>query len=435
MPKFFKLSLFGLLVLFAAIAGRFWFAPATDFVTLDPGPFRAAYLIEDDAADFDFLQVIVQAGEVDHDGPEGLAHYVEHLAWLNQLVVKDASSSRHSNAWTSRLATGYFVSGPSEDLAKNLRRLVSTSKPYPLSPAFIAQERGIVMREYAQRVGENVLYPIHREIESVLFEGSPMGRAVIGTPESIAGYTNDIAAALHEETHQLSNMVLVAHGKMKASALRREIAKLERAEPRPVTPIPSIPTAPLRDERDINAPKLSAERLFYEKIVALPDGPISPKTSAALWVLDDIIDSTLPGGIATPLRFDNFIAASFDVDLFEQAPDHLRLSFSARPDVGVDLMELQTAFEATLAEIFETGIPVETFDKIKERLLEDIEDTDDKPAYNRSGLIHHVALRRAPRGHSSDLKVVTELEYEDVSALLETLSSEGRVVIRRARLP
>jgi len=230
-------------------------------------------------------------------------------------------------------------------------------------------------------------------------------------------------------------MVLIAHGKMKAGDLSREIEKLGVSDPYPLTPIPSIPTATLRDEGEFNGSKISADKLFYDKVVPLPDGPATPQTTAAIWVLDSILDSTLPGGVATPLRFDNFIAASFDFDLYQQAPDSLRLSFSARPDVDVDLKELQAAFEEVMVGIYENGIPQESFDRVKKQQLDDLEDTKNKPRYTLSNVVQHTALRRTPWGYSSDLKAMNDLSLEDVNVMLKALSSEGRVVIRRVRAP
>lgn len=66
--------------------------------------------------------------------PIGL-HYAEHLAWLNA-VGAERPADRHSNAWTSDTAVGYWLSGAPEDLSDLLETLKGVFAPIDLPPDF-----------------------------------------------------------------------------------------------------------------------------------------------------------------------------------------------------------------------------------------------------------------------------------------------------------
>ena len=72
---------------------------AADLVSTIQHPnFQHIYLITDrDARSFE-ARLIFQNGELDNPYAEGLAHYVEHLAWLNVTQSQNFEALRHFNA-------------------------------------------------------------------------------------------------------------------------------------------------------------------------------------------------------------------------------------------------------------------------------------------------------------------------------------------------
>ncbi|MBL4556671.1 MAG: hypothetical protein JKP98_04170 [Rhodobacteraceae bacterium] len=65
-------------------------------------------------------------------GQEVLAHYTEHLAWLNAMGATVRDADRHSNAWTNAYAVGYWLSGAPDDLPELLRALSGVFDPLDL---------------------------------------------------------------------------------------------------------------------------------------------------------------------------------------------------------------------------------------------------------------------------------------------------------------
>ena len=72
---------------------------AADLVSTIRHPnFQQIYLITDlDARSFK-ARLIFQNGELDNPYAGGLAHYVEHLAWLNVTQSQNFEALRHFNA-------------------------------------------------------------------------------------------------------------------------------------------------------------------------------------------------------------------------------------------------------------------------------------------------------------------------------------------------
>lgn len=121
------------------------------------------------------------------NGP--LAHYTEHLAWIPNIGKTSRPEDADSNAWTSREAIGYWLSGPSDDLTEVLTRLKGVFDPIDLPQAVAETERDVILREYDWRLAGNPDARIAEKMEAFLYEGNVIAASVIGTPDQIASQT------------------------------------------------------------------------------------------------------------------------------------------------------------------------------------------------------------------------------------------------------
>lgn len=400
-----------------------------DYLAMAPGPFRAAYLIRDQDASQDTLEFIIQTGEMDNTGPEGLAHYVEHLAWLPQIGMNDQISSRHTNAWTSNKAIGYFINSDADDLLINLTRLQSVSKPLAMSDLFMTEEKDIVLREYDLRVRENPYHSIYRDINARLYADGPLARSPIGTPEAIKNYTLDAARLFHQTTHSLSNAVLVAMGTMSSRELQKNIDQLGVNQPVALAPLQVPPDEPMREEFQRAVSQINSEELLFAKTVRLSADRPDAHMIVAIDVLEDVLDSALPGGIAGPLRFDSFVAQSYSFDLSRHSNTHIEMRFAARPDSGVPTSMLQEAFERVLQENLAIGLPTESVEKIIDRYLADLKSVRDRPEFTRAILREQVINRRQPLGYADIIDAAQALNVSDIEQLFRNLMGDGRIVV------
>jgi predicted Zn-dependent peptidase len=132
-------------------------------------------------------------------------HYTEHLAWLNAAGDQSGHADHKSNAWTTDLAVGYWLSGEPEDLPDMLRTIGGVFKPITLPRDFSEQEKTILQREYDLRLGDNVNAQANVQMNTFLYQGNAIASSTLGTPTQIAALDYDQARALHDQTHRPEN--------------------------------------------------------------------------------------------------------------------------------------------------------------------------------------------------------------------------------------
>jgi len=359
--------------------------------------YRAVYLVPDPDAAEATVHLIIQAGELDNDGPEGLAHYVEHLAWLDVFQSSGVRADRHANAWTNGNSTVYWESFRPTELAKAVGRMSKVLTRPTLDTSFSLQERDIVQREYDLRVIGDPYDDVSREMQQLIFADTPYARSVIGTPESIAAMTVEGAMALYDRTHRAENAVVVVYGDFSVAQVERAFGggHLDRAPTLP-TAFPSLPEGIFDDEQTVTAP-IATPLLIYQKLIKRPDCNAKDDCDAAINMLDDMLDSALPGGLAGPLRFDNFLARSFDMGLYQVGEDGILFYFAAETDEGVKPVELHAALVDALNSVAQSGMSQETFSKVKDRGLADFDADNDKQRTMRDVLIASASIREEPQ--------------------------------------
>ena len=311
-----------------------------------------------------------------------LAHYTEHLVWLNA-IDGERDADRHSNAWTNSYAVGYWLSGKPEDLLDLLSQLKGLFDPLEIPEGFADEERDIVLHEYELRITDNPMVQAGEAMNTFLYANNSIAASVIGTPEDIMAFTYDQAQALHAETHRPDNAVLVVTGDVTQRELNRAITQADWPEGVPAADVlapPAFDLAPSATQQFEFADSDAAPRLIWRKVVSLPESTQFDLLEAQTVLLADILRANLPGGIAGPLRFDAAIARSFDISIWPIDEDNIEIEFVAAPDSGVTLTELEEAFAATFAEITASGIPQNTYTRVLTRFEDfwpDWEDNDE----------------------------------------------------------
>ncbi|MEL6597503.1 MAG: insulinase family protein [Pseudomonadota bacterium] len=362
----------------------------------------------------------------------GLAHYAEHLAWYNTIGQEDLTADLHSNAWASDRAIGYWLSGPPEELSDILGTLKRLFDPITLDPLFAEQERGIILREYDFRMAGNSGAMTAEKMRAFLYEGTPLGTSVLGTPAQIAAIEYDEARAFHAATHIPERASLVVTGDITPRAVQRALRDLD-------WPLQTSADTEIADQPfELAAPAqttvtypddTAVPRLIWRRVVTLPEPIRFDLLHAQSVLLRDILDTTQPGGLAGPLRFDATFARSFDVQIWPIDEDNVEISFSAAPDRDISLTSLKDAFEQTLNNIAADGIPQETYDRVLGRMDDfwpDWNDDDDTAYWMADYILDQVSAVRTPLPLGDVKTLSDDLSLEAINALLQALVGEGR---------
>ena len=367
--------------------------------------------------------------------PEGLAHYTEHLVWQNVFGGESSDAVLHSNAWTNARTSGYWLSGPREKLPELLRDLSRVFDPLVVAAEFADGERDILVREYEQRLLDNTNGQASIEMNRFLYQGNAIAASAIGTPDSINALTYADAALLQKATHTPGNAFLVIVGDVSEKEVLQaikaaEIPALQTDEVHEPSPV-RFQLAEARSEV-FNVDVAGVEsRIVLRKVVALEQPVDFDTLEVQTRQLREVLISSLPGGLAGPLRFDAFVARSFNINVFPLDEQHLELWFEATPDSGVTLDQLQSAFEATLNDSM-NGIPVSTFERIRKRSESDWPDWDDESETSRwmaRYVIRRTSSLREPLSSQKLQGLQGSLSLDALNRLLKTFQGDGRKAV------
>ena len=338
------------------------------------GPFRSVYLTPRvDQSDVD-AAIIYPYGERHNPYAEGLAHYLEHLVWKN-VREAGADGGRHSNARTSPEATSYFLSRDPTALSNMINRLAASAAPLVVDDAYATQERDIVEREFDIYRLEDPMADTQTEMMSALFQDSVYSRQTLGTKSSIAQFNLESARQLHDKTHHIDTSTLHIRGPVTERDVRRAIAEIETwPEPRAqaLPEAPEIWPASPADVGERRVAGLTSDKVIQVKSYLPPAGFNWAEIFAARNILESMAFSTKSGGLARPLRYDAFIARSFDLGIDSLGQAGMVFWLEAQPDQNVSLRELNAALDTELARLLNAP-DREHFDEIKMRELSDLD--------------------------------------------------------------
>lgn len=418
------------------LGGFYWHTrsqPFPDVLTLDAGPFQRVLFIPDDTENNVFAYLVFPYGEARNPMAQGLLHYVEHLAYTN-LTLGDDKRPVHSNAWTNLHTTGYWTMAPAQSLAANLRSLISVADPLQAADDFAASERDIIVREYEYRVAEQALYPIQRGMTRLLHDDGPLGRSVIGDRDEITSYTLQMAVALHEQSHRLSDATLLIYGNISKASVQAAMSALrnkagQASEP---GPIKYDPIEPMMDRQAMLVDQTLAPTFLVKSLVPVTPCEVAVDCEVARTLARNSLDSALPGGLAGPLRYSEFIARRFSFSMDFAAPDRVSIAFSANPDQGVSLAQLDDAFFAIWSDRLVNGLPEATIEQKRRRLMTDLDAI--LPNDRAKAQFRHVLDRLAANRPLYDLndwyRSMANISPKQVNEFLRSLNTSNRTVVR-----
>jgi predicted Zn-dependent peptidase len=198
------------------------------------------------------LSVGVWVGHGSRDEPEdraGLCHLLEHLIFKGT-AERDARSlsiafdavGGEMNAYTAKERTAYYSRVPAGSDEVGVDLLLEAVTGAALRDDDVAAEREVVLEELAGAEDDPVDWA-DTKLYEVLFAGHPLGREVIGTPETVGAISRDDVLAFVRDGHHGGNVVVTAAGVVDhdrlVEAVERRLGGLPAGSPpvrRPPTP-------------------------------------------------------------------------------------------------------------------------------------------------------------------------------------------------------
>ena len=164
-------------------------------------------------------------------GLAGASHYLEHLLFkgtgrrsaLDIAAQMDAVGGE-LNAFTAKEHTCYYAHVLDADLPLAIDLICDVVTSATITPDDVESERGVILEEIAMR-DDDPSDAVHDLFGEALYGDTPLGRAVLGTVESIESIRRDQIAGYYRRRYRPESMVVAVAGRVN----HRRVVRLVQA--------------------------------------------------------------------------------------------------------------------------------------------------------------------------------------------------------------
>lgn len=357
----------------------------------------------------------------------GVSHLVEHCVFKGtkaRPVATEISAAIEGvggmiNAATDREMTIYFAKVPAPHFGTAVDVIAELACRPLFDPAELEKERAVILEELAA-VEDSPGQVAGLMMDAMLWRGTPLGRDIAGTPESVRRIPHEEAVAYWRAQYSPSNALFSVAGAIDADEACELAARLtadwEFAEPAPYLP------APLADGGGASFREKEAEQAHI--VVGLPGLDVEHPDRFALALLVGILGDGMSSRLFEHVRED--LGLAYDVHAMISA---VRGSGAIEVYLGVDPDNAEAALRAALDVIggLRDGVSEAELERVREyvcgRMLMSMEDTRAVSHWNgRDALL---------RGHVRSVEEVAahyrEAELDDLQRLAGELIREAEL--------
>jgi predicted Zn-dependent peptidase len=178
------------------------------------------------------LGIWIGAGSRNEEaGEHGIAHLLEHMAFKGtkrrtalQIAEEIESVGGDLNASTSIENTGFYarVLGVDVPLALDILTDILTNSTF--DSAELAREQGVILQEIgaANDTPDDLVFDL---FQARAFPDQPVGRPILGTPQSVRSFTADSLRAYLGKHYRAPKMIVSAAGDVDHDAIAREVSQ------------------------------------------------------------------------------------------------------------------------------------------------------------------------------------------------------------------
>ncbi len=250
--------------------------------------------------------VLVKTGSRNESNEKlGISHVLEHMVFKGtekyptplSLATTVDSLGADFNAFTGKEYTGFYIRSASEYIDRSLDVLAEMVLRPKLRQEDLEREKGVIIEEirmYADQPRERV----GEEFENLLFQGSNLGRLIIGSPETVQGVSSSGLREYMEKWYRGGNFLVMVAGKIDLPQVK---AKLEEL----FSPALKGELAPYVDEGKIGSQK----ELFIEKkteqthfVLGVPGLSAADKRLPVEMVLSTILGGNMSSRLFVEVR-------------------------------------------------------------------------------------------------------------------------------------
>lgn len=182
------------------------------------------------------IGIYVNTGTADEgDYPEGIAHFMEHMLFKGsenytrqQLSIEFDKIGGYNNAYTTKMYTCYFC--------KTLKRFdrIATDLLFDMiqRPLFleeeIEREKKVILEEI-KMIEDTPEEWLLDQLESEIYEGQPLGRMILGSPESVNSIDKETLVDFHNKYYNSNRLIVSVAGAMSQELKDQIVEQLTHA--------------------------------------------------------------------------------------------------------------------------------------------------------------------------------------------------------------
>lgn len=165
------------------------------------------------------LGIWVRTGAADeNDSVSGVSHYIEHMMFkgTENRTAKEIASDVDKiggmfNAFTGKEATCYYIKTLSSNIYAGAEILLDMLTGSRFDQEEMDKERKVICEEI-KMVKDSPDDDVYDTISELVASGNPLGRSILGTPESLAGIDHAKLTAYYSEKYARDSIVIAVAG-------------------------------------------------------------------------------------------------------------------------------------------------------------------------------------------------------------------------------
>ena len=165
------------------------------------------------------LGIWVRTGAADeNDSVSGVSHYIEHMMFkgTDKRTAKEIASDVDKiggmfNAFTGKEATCYYIKTLSSNIYAGAEILLDMLTGSRFDQEEMDKERKVICEEI-KMVKDSPDDDVYDTISELVASGNPLGRSILGTPESLAGIDRAKLTAYYSKKYARDSIVIAVAG-------------------------------------------------------------------------------------------------------------------------------------------------------------------------------------------------------------------------------
>ena len=165
------------------------------------------------------LGIWIKAGASDEtDDVSGVSHYIEHMMFkgTEKRNAKEIASDVDRiggviNAFTGKEATCYYIKTLSTNIYQGAEILLDMLTDSKFDPEEMDKERQVIYEEI-KMIKDSPDDDVYDTISELVSSGNPLGRSILGTPESLAGIDRNTMVGYLQDKYARDSIVIAIAG-------------------------------------------------------------------------------------------------------------------------------------------------------------------------------------------------------------------------------